>query len=108
MTQDDKFDLQKEAEYVLGMMDLYSDDEEIANILRLKGLSAAGIGNVLYYIKQEGYNKRIRQAKKIFLIGIVLMICFGITWLLLRSSIYNKNDAVIERLYARIFIDITF
>jgi len=109
MAESNTFDLQKEAGYVLGMMDMYQSDEEIANILKLKGLSPAQIGNVLYYIKQEGYHKRIRQAKKLAVIGFIIMVCLGGAWFFLKnSSIYSRNDELIERMYARVFINIAF
>lgn len=60
---------------------------------------------MLLNIKQVGYKKRIRQAKRIFVIGIVIMVVLGIvSFFLLNSSMYNANDSFIERVNARVYI----
>ncbi len=106
-----EFNLQQEAQYVLGMMDLYQNDSEVASFLKMKGLSDNNINQVLSYIKQEGYHKRIRQAKKIALIGFALMVCLGSVWLIFtNSSIYHskvKGEWML-RAYAKTLTDIAF
>lgn len=70
MNQPHEFNVRQEADYVLGMMDLYQSDGEIAGILRTKGLTSGQIDEVLVIVRQDGYAKRLRQAKKIMLTGL--------------------------------------
>jgi hypothetical protein len=103
------FDLQQEAEYVLGMMDMYPDDKEIATMLRMKGLSKENVDKVLAFVKAEGYRKRIRQGRRIMLIGLVLTIVLASVWIfLLASGIYSENDDFMLRYNARTIIGPVF
>ena len=100
-----EINLQQEAEYVLGMMDLYQKDPEIVAMLKMKGFSDEQVEKVLAVVKQEGYEKRINQAKKILMIGIIITIAMGVVWLLLQDAgIYNKQDDILVRVNSRLIL----
>jgi multisubunit Na+/H+ antiporter MnhG subunit len=86
MNQPLAFDVRQEADYVLGMMEMYESDAEIAGILRTKGLTSIQINEVIALVRMEGYQKRLRQAKKIMLIG------FGLTILALLPYLFFWNQ----------------
>jgi|SRR5688572_6595644 len=104
-----EINLQQEAEYVLGMMDLYQKDPEIVAMLKMKGFSDEQVEKVLAVVKQEGYEKRINQAKKILMIGIIITIAMGVVWLLLQDAgIYNKQDDILVRVNSRLILKAAF
>jgi hypothetical protein len=67
--EDIKSIVDENAEYVLGMYDLYQNDNEIQKILRVKGLDEEIINHVLIKVKRPAYEKRITQAKKMIMYG---------------------------------------
>lgn len=92
------FNMQQEADYVLGMMDLYQKDGEIARILKMKGLTREQVEQVLNYIKKDGYEKRVRQAKKIIGLGFLIVFLLGALWLYLyQAGVYDYEDNAISR-----------
>jgi hypothetical protein len=104
-----QFNLQQEADYVLGMMDMYQKDEEISAMLKLKGLSNDQISKVLASVRGEGYEKRIRQGKKILWIGLAIAIVAGIaTVFLWQSDIYVEDGTRFERRNSGRIIGIAF
>lgn len=109
MAENYVFNLQEEADYVLGMMDMYSNDSEVSGLLKMKGLSDEQVSRVLQEIKKEGYKKRIKQSRKILVIGIGITVILGISWLFLGSSgMYNKKDELMNRVNAGMMIRIVF
>ena len=103
------FDLQQEADYVFGMMDMYPSDTEIISMLRMKGLSEKEVKTVMEFVRLEGYKKRIRQAKKIFFIGLFITIVLGVTWFFITSSgMYNKKDDFLKRTNSQMLIQPVF
>jgi len=99
------FDIEKEKEYVLGMMDMYPNDSEVRTMLRMKGLSIEQVEVVLDSIRKEGYVTRVRQAKKMIWLSIIIAVIAGATYLLMLPAIYNKEDHVIGRVYARMLTE---
>jgi hypothetical protein len=92
-----EFNLRQEADYVLGMMDLYENDREIAGILRTKGLTNEQVAEVLALVKQDGYAKRLRQAKRIMLIGFGITILAAIPYIFFQAqirSLENETDPI--------------
>jgi hypothetical protein len=71
--------VEENANYVLGMFDLYQNDAEIIEALKLKGLDYHIIQQVLSKIKQPSYKKRMRQSKRLAISGAVLV---GVLWLI--------------------------
>lgn len=76
MVNQQEFNNEDEANYVLGMMDMYESDEEIAKMLRLKRIPEEQVQKILSLVRREGYIKRIRQAKRIMLIGYGIVLLF--------------------------------
>lgn len=56
-----EFNLRQEADYVLGMMDLYENDGEIAGILRTKGLTNDQVAQVPAMVRQVECAKHNRS-----------------------------------------------
>lgn len=77
--------IEENVDYVLGMYDLYQNDEEIKTILVKKGLPFGIIQQVLTRIKIPAYEKRIRQAKKLLITGLAIVIGFVVLGFLLKS-----------------------
>src|SRR5688572_27229705 len=97
MNQPYEFNVRHEADYVLGMMDLYENDREIAGILRTKGLTGEQVTQVLALVKQDGYAKRLRQAKRIMWIGLGITLLTGVPYLwfqTLGKNFTNDPDAL--------------
>src|SRR5690606_17410243 len=101
-----EFDIRREADYVLGMMELYESDEEIAGILRTKGLTPIQIKEVLSLVRMEGYKKRLRQAKRIMLIGFGVVILALIPYLIWWDQIdrITTDRDVMGRTYGKAII----
>lgn len=87
-----EFNLRQEADYVLGMMDLYENDGEIAGILRTKGLTNDQVAQVLALVRQDGYAKRLRQAKRIMLSGFAITILVGIPYIYFQTQVRGFED----------------
>lgn len=88
-----EFNLRQEADYVLGMMDLYDNDREITGILKTKGLTNDQVAQVLALVRQDGYEKRLRQAKRIMLTGFAITILVGIPYIYFQTQIKSfEND----------------
>lgn len=68
--------IQENAEYVLGMYDMYGNDQEIVDMLKMKGLSNAIVQSVLIEVKKPAYIKRVKQAKVMIGISSVLLLVF--------------------------------
>jgi hypothetical protein len=103
------FDLQQEADYVLGMMDMYQNDEEVAALLKLKGLTHQQVAQVMTHINQLGFEKRIRQARKIILIGLCITIPSVLLFIFfLNQEIYDRDDEFMSRVNARMYTRLPF
>jgi hypothetical protein len=88
-----QFDLRQEADYALGLMDLYPGDWDLPGILRKKGLTELQVKEVLFFVKREGYSKRLRQSKKILMIGLMITAASYIPFLLWGDGIKSvEND----------------
>ncbi len=66
--------IEHNAEYVLGMYDMYHNDEEIVTMLRMKGLNEGIVQKILLKIKKPAYEKRVRQAKRMILLASLLIV----------------------------------
>lgn len=77
--------VEENANYVLGMYDLYQNDQEIVEALKLKNLSEDIIEKVLRQIKKPSYEKRIVQARRSFIISGALASLFILIALLLKN-----------------------
>src|SRR5262245_32206900 len=64
--------IEENVQYVLGMYDLYTNDNDIEHMLRQKGLDVKLAAEVLARIKKPAYEKRIRQAKRMIIAGALL------------------------------------
>ena len=71
-----EFNIDDEANYVLGMMDMYENDEEIEKMLRQKRIPEPQVQKILSLVRREGYIKRIRQSRRIMLIGYGIILLF--------------------------------
>ncbi|MFT3980621.1 MAG: hypothetical protein QM687_09140 [Ferruginibacter sp.] len=65
--------IEENAAYVLGMYDLYQFDGEIIQSLRMKGLPEWMIQQVMIRVKKPAYEKRVRQAKRMIRVGLLLI-----------------------------------
>jgi hypothetical protein len=100
-----QFNLQEEAEYVLGMMDMYPNDKDVVSMLKLKGFGDEEIDQVFQLIKHDGYKKRIRQSKIIMVIGFLIMAVLGCIWLYVGTErVYNPNEDRLSRVSSRMII----
>ena len=63
-------------DYVLGMYDLYPNDKDISDMLLLKGIEPRLVQVILGKIKIPAYEKRIRQAKRMIIIGSIILVIF--------------------------------
>jgi hypothetical protein len=77
--------IQENTDYVLGMYDLYQNDDEIVSALRMKGLPSHIIAQVLHRVKEPAYAKRVRQGKRLMVIGITVFAIMLLIELLLRN-----------------------
>ena len=77
--------IEENVDYVLGMYDLYQNDEEIKTIFVKKGLPFDIIQQVLTRIKIPAYEKRIRQAKRLLASGLAIVIGFLVLGYFLKS-----------------------
>jgi hypothetical protein len=82
-TIDDQTIIDENTAYVLGMYDLYPNDHDIVQALKVKGIKSNLIPIILYNVKLPGYQKRQQQAKKriwtsagLILLGIALYLFF--------------------------------
>lgn len=105
--------IQENTDYVLGMYDLYQNDDEIAAALHLKGLPSHVVAQVLHNIKLPAYAKRVRQGKRLMITGVtVLAIMILIEFLLRRLPGANtlmdgkKEGEGIFRAYFRLYSDL--
>jgi hypothetical protein len=79
--------VKENAEYVLGMYDLYANDEEIVQMLRMKGLNEDLVQRVLSLVKKPTYVKRIKQAKRMILIaGLIFFVMVVLPYVLKISA----------------------
>lgn len=100
------FDLQAEAAYVLGMMDMYQSDQEIAQMLLLKGLTKEQVAGVIALVRREGYEKRIRQAKRLIIVGVIVTVVAGGIWLFMKNKgVYDSNGELLERVNGRMMVE---
>lgn len=65
--------IEENANYVLGMYDLYHDDRSIVDMLKMKGLDNSIVEKVLLRIKRPAWEKRLRQAKRMILIAFLIL-----------------------------------
>jgi len=99
-TLSDEQIVEENTRYVLGMYDLYPDDEEIIKNLQLKGLSEKLVQRVMVQVKVPAWQKRVVQAKRNIRIGILLfVILFLIPWIIIRLSGFDglNTDSVGEK-----------
>jgi hypothetical protein len=79
--------IEENAAYVLGMYDMYHNDREITDMLRMKGLNEHLVKEILIRVKKPAWEKRVRQAKRLMLAGAGLLILFvGLPWLVIHFS----------------------
>lgn len=100
--------VEENANYVLGMYDLYQNDQEITDALKLKGLEDGLIQKVLNKIKEPSYQKRIMQAKKGFisgciLVAVLLLIKFLLTLLPGSEDLLIKGERTGEGMLRTVF-----
>jgi hypothetical protein len=62
--------------YVLGMYDLYQDDQEIVDAMFAKGIDEKLIPLILRNIQVPAYKKRIKQAKRKIVTGTLTLLLF--------------------------------
>lgn len=90
-------ELEDNVQYVLGMTEHYGSDQEIHNMLRLKGLEEADVQRILRAVAQSFAEKRMRQHKRSLrlagILAIFLYVIPGIYFLLLTMNI---SIAVLE------------
>ena len=67
--------------YVLGMYDLYQNDQEIIDALYAKGIDAPLIPLILHNVKVPAYEKRIKQSKRKIVTGALIFILFTCVYL---------------------------
>ena len=84
------FDLQQEAQYVLGLMDIYKRDFEIENILKRKGLTDMEIVEVMHFVRKKFMQKRMRQGRNIMWLGIGVAVATGAAWMYL-TGLWERN-----------------
>jgi hypothetical protein len=84
--------IEENANYVLGMFDMYNNDQEIVDLLKMKGLSDKIVHNILIKIKKPAYEKRVKQAKVMIGTGLILLIAFVvIPFLMIQYSNYGST-----------------
>lgn len=83
--------IEENTSYVLGMYDLYRSDREIIQLLNLKGISGHLISRILHRIKLPAYEKRIKQSKKMMVMGGSLTLLFVIIYLVLGNLPGSDN-----------------
>ncbi len=83
--QTDETIIEENVAYVLGMYDLYRNDNEIRNMLVMKGLDLLLINQILYRIKLPAYEKRLKQSKRIIINSASLILSFISLYLLLNN-----------------------
>jgi len=94
--------IEENTAYVLGMYDLYQNDQEIIDALKAKGLDDRITELVLHRVKKPSYEKRIRQAKRNIRIGILVFlilflipfIVFSLSGFSLQKELMNGDRAV--------------
>jgi hypothetical protein len=95
--------IEENALYVLGMYDMYHNDREISDMLRMKGLNDHLVQEIMIRIKKPAWEKRVRQAKRLMLAGAALLIVFvGLPWLVIHfsnsgNSPEQQADQLIDR-----------
>ena len=105
--------IQENTDYVLGMYDLYQNDDEIAAALHLKGLPSHIAAQVLHNIKLAAYAKRVRQGKRLMITGAIVVVILLLIEFLLRSLpgantlMDGKEEGEgIFRVYLRVYSDL--
>ena len=66
--------IEENAAYVLGMVDLYQNDDEIIQMLRMKGLGEDIVQKVMQQVKKPTYVKRIKQGKRLVLLALLILV----------------------------------
>lgn len=62
VSEADKIQIEENTQYVLGMYDLYPNDQDIIKALKAKGLSSNIIEEILHRVKLPAYSKRLKQS----------------------------------------------
>jgi len=89
--------IEENTAYVLGMYDLYQNDQEIIDALKAKGLDDRITELVLHRVKKPSYEKRIRQAKRNIRIGIlVFLILFLIPFIVFSLSGFSLQKELMN------------
>lgn len=104
MIDNTPFDARQEAEYVLGLTDMYRHDFEIENALRRKGLTDMEIVEVMDIVRTKFNQKRMRQGRKIMWIGIGIAVSTGAVWAYMMGLFDGKFD--VENLVYSLFADV--
>lgn len=87
VSEADKIQIEENTQYVLGMYDLYPNDQDIIKALKAKGLSSNIIEEILHRVKQPAYSKRLKQSKKQVIIGLIaFIVLFLIPYLFIHFS----------------------
>lgn len=85
--------IEENAAYVLGMYDLYQNDQEIIDALKAKGLDDRITQLVLQRVKKPSYEKRIQQAKRNMLIGaLVFVLLFLVPFILFTVNGFSLEE----------------
>ncbi len=85
--------IRENADYVLGMYDMYGSDQEIVNMLKMKGLNDSIVQRILTEVRTPAFVKRVKQAKVMIGIGSGLLIGFVlIPYLVIH---YTDSDVLI-------------
>jgi hypothetical protein len=94
--------IEENANYVLGMYDLYHNDKVIVDMLKMKGLSDAVVEKILVRIKKPAWQKRVKQAKRMIMIAVlVLLILVIIPYIIVVASGAPPGILLAPRRYIR-------
>jgi len=89
--------IEENTAYVLGMYDLYQNDQEIIDALKAKGLDDRITQIVLHRVKKPSYEKRIRQAKRNIIIGsLVFVLLFLVPFSLFTLTGFSLQDELMN------------
>jgi hypothetical protein len=93
---DDQTVIEENTNYVLGMYDLYPNDNDIIQALKVKGIKSSLIPIILHNVKLPGFQKRQLQAKRRIWIsaGVILL---GIALYLFFTNLPDANTLLKDR-----------
>jgi hypothetical protein len=95
-TTDDQTVIEENTVYVLGMYDLYPNDHDIIQALKVKGIKSNLIPIILYNVKIPGYQKRQLQAKgRIWISAGLIFLCIALY--LFFTNLPDSNTILTDR-----------